>query len=134
VKDQDITWPSQCLHLTGKDLVEAEIIRGRRDQGSVRRQGNRPHRPTEAGVAHHIFRGQMLGIRGAPAVPGKPECGPRIERRAVPLGDRATCLRHPGQGGGMLRQGTKRGRHVGCCPGGMGHRISDPHPAGCERG
>jgi hypothetical protein len=81
--DGDIPRPPKRLNLTLEHRVEAQIICARRQGRRIRRQGDRGNRLSIRLVTNQQFRGDVLSVRRAAAVPKEKQFSSRRRRSSM---------------------------------------------------
>src|SRR5256885_1296789 len=103
VQHHEITGAGQRFDLAGEDLVEAQVVAAGREERRVGGEGDRRQGAPVVAVADDVFGGQVLGVRGAAAVPRKKKRAAPLQRLDVPAGQ-------PGNVVGVALGHTRRER------------------------
>src|SRR5439155_8782045 len=106
VQHHEIAGTGQRLDLAGEDLVEAQVVAARGEERRVSGERDRRQRAPVVAVADDVFGGQVLGVRGAAAVPRKEKGAATLQRLDVPAG--------------------KTGKFVGVVLGNLTHASNEP--------
>ena len=87
MENQKIGRPAESFHLSSEYLLEAHVIGGRGEEGGIGRQRERGEAGAFLLMADDVFRGDMLRICGAAAVPGEEQRAPPSQSLGVSAGD-----------------------------------------------
>ncbi len=92
VQHQQVARPAERFDLAGKDLLEAEVVPGGREQRGVGGERHGGQRTAGGGVAHHVLGSHVLRVGGAAAVAAEEQraAAPQHRRRSG-AAIRATC-------------------------------------------